>query len=205
MMGHEKMTHAMMTHALTAHPHNLKTEENIFKAFKSETRANIAFTNFADSAEKEGYPQAAKLFRAVAMAEDIHAHSLLRALHEMTRGTNDLWMAMKYRPEMTNDSTDENLKKAIGESLELARMYPQMIRDAEKDGSSWDLAKEFFTYEEAVAEIHARLFMNIFQNLDKKDGVDYYVCEACGNTVEGKPTGSCNVCGSSESAFMAAQ
>jgi rubrerythrin len=205
MMTHSKMTHAMMTHAFTSHPHILKTEENIFKAFQGESRTKTVFEDFAEKAEKEGFLQAARLFRAAAVAEGIHARSLLSSLHEMSRETNELWMAGGYSPETIMGSTEDNLKQAIVECLELSKMYPQMVRDTEKDGSSWNLAKECFTYDKAVDEIHASLFMNILQNLDKRDGADYYVCEACGNTIEGKPVSSCKVCGSSERAFMVVQ
>lgn len=183
--------------------HTVKTEEDILKAFQGESRAKWIFRACAEKAEKEGNHQIAKLFRAAAEAEDIHANSLLRALHETSRATNELWMSGTYDPKMVKDSTAENLKEAITECSELSGMYPQMIRDAEKDG--WSYAKECFTYAGAVDQVHASLFKKTLHNLDKKGIVDYYVCESCGNTIENKPAGSCKVCGSSESTFKMVQ
>lgn len=179
--------------------HTVKTEEDILKAFHGESRAKWIFRAFAEKAEKEGNHQVAKLFRAAAEAEDIHANSFLRALHETSRATNELWVSGTYDPKMVKDTTAENLKEAITECSGLSGMYPQMIRDAEGDG--WTYARECFTYAGAVDQVHASLFKNILHNLDRKVSVDYYVCESCGNTIENKPAGACKVCGSSESAF----
>ncbi len=180
--------------------HTVKTEENILNTFQIEERDRYLYRAFAEKAEAEGNHWVARLFRAVAESEDIHAHSLMRALKETSRPTNDLWAAGGYDFKMVKDSTKENLKEAIEfERHEHSDLYQRMIREAESDG--WDLARECFTYVDAVDKIHTSLFKKALQNIDKELKVDYYVCEACGNTIESKPTGSCKVCGSSESAF----
>jgi len=181
-------------------PKGSRTEENIFKTYQTELRDKWLYNAFAEKAQSEGKEHIAKLFRAAAESEDIRAHTLLRALHETSKTSSDLWMAGGYDPKKIKDSTAANLKEAIEvETHEFSELYPQMIRDAENDG--WSFAKECFTYASAVDEVHASLFKRALHNLDKKKMVDYYVCESCGNTIENKPVGSCKVCGSSESAF----
>lgn len=179
--------------------HTVKTEEDILRAFQGESRAKWTYRAFAEMAEKEGNHEVARLFRAAAESGDIHAHSLLRALHETSRATNDLWMSGMYDPKIIRETCAENLKEAIEESRELSAMYADMIRDAESDG--WSFAKECFTYSAAVDQVHAGLFRKFIENPDRKENLDYYVCEACGNTIDHEPSGSCEVCGSSKEAF----
>ncbi len=184
--------------------HTVKTEENILNTFQAEERDKYIFRAYADKAETEGNHRIAKLFRAAALSEDIHAHSLMRALKETSRATNDLWAAGGYDPKIIKDTTRDNLKEAITfERHEFSDLYPQMIKEAENDG--WDLARECFTYVNAVDHVHTSLFRKALREFDKNVAVDYYVCEACGNTVEGKPSGHCKVCNSSESAFKLVQ
>jgi rubrerythrin len=181
-------------------PKGSRTEENIFKTYQTESRDKWIYKAFAEAAEKEGKEHIAKLFRATAESEDIRAHTLLRALHETSKTSSELWMAGGYDPKKIKNTTAENLKEAIDvETREFSELYPQMIRDAENDG--WSFAKECFTYASAVDEVHAGLFKSALKTIDKRINVDYYVCEACGNTIDNRPSGSCKVCGSSESSF----
>ena len=57
-----------------------KTEQNLMEAFAGESQANRKYLAFAKKADQEGYAQAARMFRAAAAAETIHAHNHLRAL-----------------------------------------------------------------------------------------------------------------------------
>ncbi len=57
-----------------------KTEKNLLEAFAGESQANRRYLAFAKQAEKEGYTQIGKLFRAAAEAETVHAHAHLRTL-----------------------------------------------------------------------------------------------------------------------------
>jgi rubrerythrin len=114
-----------------------KTEENLQEAFAGESQANRKYLAFANKADKEGFGQAAKLFRAAAAAETIHAHAHLRALKAV--GT-----------------TAENLKESVaGETHEFKNMYPQMIKDAEAEGHK--AALRSFQYANAVEKEHAAL------------------------------------------------
>ena len=92
-----------------------KTEENLKAAFAGESQANRTYLAFAKAADKEGLPQIAKLFRAAAEAETIHAHNHLNVLGKVK-------------------STEENLGAAIsGETHEFQNMYPQMIEEAKAE------------------------------------------------------------------------
>ena len=158
-----------------------QTENNLKEAFAGESQANRKYLAFAAKADAEGYPQAAKLFRAAAAAETIHAHAHLRALGGI--GT-----------------TAENLKEAVGgETHEFQSMYPPMIEAAESEGQKNALRS--FTYANEVEKVHAELYQKALDNLDAMETVDYYVCSVCGFTCEEAPPDECPVCGAKARAF----
>jgi len=158
-----------------------KTEKNLQEAFAGESQANRTYLAFAQKAEQDGHPQVAKLFRAAAEAETIHAHAHLRALE----GIGD---------------TAANLKEAVdGETHEFTSMYPQMIKDAEAEGLA--AALRSFQFANAVEKVHADLYQKALDNLGNNNSVDYYVCKVCGNTVEGEPGAPCEVCNAGVQAF----
>ena len=160
-----------------------KTEQNLKDAFAGESQANRKYLAFAKQAEKEGYPQVAKLFRAAAEAETVHAHAHLRTLGGIK-------------------STRENLQEAIsGETYEFKQMYPAMIETAKEEGRKD--AERSFTYANEVEKIHAELYQKALDNLDNLPEVDaYYVCSVCGYTCESQPPETCPVCGAKAQAFM---
>lgn len=158
-----------------------KTQENLQEAFAGESQANRKYLAFAEQADKEGYPQAAKLFRAAAAAETVHAHAHLRAMKGIGK-------------------TAENLKSAIsGETHEFKEMYPDMIQAAKEEGEK--VAERSFTYANEVEKIHAGLYQKALDNLGKAEEVDYYVCSVCGYTCENEPPEQCPVCRSKAKAF----
>ncbi|MCJ7833197.1 MAG: rubrerythrin family protein [Deltaproteobacteria bacterium] len=158
-----------------------KTEQNLKEAFAGESQANHKYLAFAKQADQEGYPQAAKLFRAAAEAETVHAHAHLRALGGIRK-------------------TVENLKEAIsGETHEFKNMYPGMIGTAREEGNK--AAERSFVYANAVEEVHANLYQKVLDNLENKKPVDYYVCSVSGYTCENGPPETCPVCGSKAKAF----
>jgi rubrerythrin len=159
-----------------------KTEEFLKEAFAGESQANRKYTSFAAQAEKEGLAQAAKLFRAAAEAEAVHAANHLRALK-----------AIK--------ATKENLRDAItGETHEFKDMYPEMIAAAKAEGMKD--AERSFNYANAVEEYHAKLYHAMLDGLDaKKESYPYYVCPVCGMTVEKEAPEKCPVCGAKGSMF----
>ena len=159
-----------------------KTEQNLRDAFAGESQANRKYLAFAKKAERDGYPQAAQLFRAAAEAETVHAHAHLRALGEI-------------------GSTLENLKVAVaGETHEFKNMYPDMIAEAKEEGNK--SAERSFVFANEVEKVHAELYQKAIDNLDNLEEADYYVCSVCGMTVENEPPDKCPVCGAKASAFF---
>jgi len=154
------------------------TMDNLAKAFAGESQANRKYLAFAKKAEEDGKPQVARLFRAAAEAETIHAHAHLRVMDGIK-------------------STAENLEAAIsGEGEEFQDMYPEMLAEAQAEGNK--PAEFSFKNALAVEEIHHGLYSKALEAV--KAGKDLpagkiYVCPVCGNTVEGETPDTCPVCG----------
>jgi len=158
-----------------------KTDKNLQDAFAGESQANRKYLAFAKKADAEGFKQIARLFRAAADAETVHAHNHLRELSGIK-------------------STKENLSVAIsGETHEFQHMYPQMIADASSEAK--DGALRSFTYANEVEKIHAALYTKALQNMGKNAEADYHVCQVCGCTIEGEAPDECPVCKSKKQAF----
>jgi rubrerythrin len=158
-----------------------KVEKDLLEAFAGESQANRKYLAFAKKAEEEGYKQVAKLFRAAAEAETVHALNHLRELKGIK-------------------SIKENLEAAIsGETYEFQNMYPQMIENAKTEGHQGALRS--FNFANEVEQIHASLYKKALENLGKNEEVDYYVCQVCGNTVEGNPPDKCPICGAAKKMF----
>ena len=158
-----------------------QSEKNLREAFAGESQANRRYLAFAKKAEEEGFKQVAKLFRAAAEAETVHAHAHLRALTGVK-------------------TTKENVQEAInGETHEFKTMYPAMIAKAKEEGQKQ--AEISFAYANQVEKIHAALYEKALANLGKNQEGDYYVCSVCGNTVEGQAPDKCPICGVPGSKF----
>jgi len=159
-----------------------KTEEYLMEAFAGESQANRKYLAFAEKADQEGFPQAARLFRAAAKAETVHAFNHLKALK-----------AIK--------TTKENLREAIaGETHEFKEMYPEMIAAAKAEGDKQ--AERSFCFANDVEEIHAQLYHKLLDGLETdKEEYPYYVCPVCGLTAEKEPPEKCPVCGAKGSLF----
>jgi rubrerythrin len=159
-----------------------KTEQNLKDAFAGESQANRKYLAFAKKADRDGYLQAAKLFRAAAEAETVHAHAHLKALG----GIKD---------------TADNLREAIeGETHEFKSMYPDMIEAARAEGMKD--AERSFSYANEVEKIHASLYQKALDNLNNLEETDYYVCSVCGYTCENEPPDTCPVCQAKSKAFF---
>lgn len=160
-----------------------KTEVNLKEAFAGESQANRRYLAFAKQADAEGFAQVAKLFRAAAEAETVHALAHLRVMGGI-------------RP------TAENLREAIGgETHEFKTMYPRMIAEAEEEG--FKKAERSFDYANQVEEIHAGLFQRALDSLGEElEPFDYYVCPVCGNTFESEAPEVCPICRTPGERFM---
>ncbi len=158
-----------------------KTEQNLKEAFAGESQANRKYLAFAKKAEDEGFKAVARLFRAAAEAETVHAHNHLRELKGIR-------------------STKENLLEAIdGESHEFQSMYPQMIEDAKAEGNTGALRS--FHIANEVEKVHAALYKKALESLGTNEETEYYICKVCGYTAEGGAPDTCPVCGAKKVAF----
>jgi rubrerythrin len=159
-----------------------KTQDDLKQAFAGESQANRRYLAFAEQADKDGYPQVARLFRAAAHAETVHAINHLKALGEVK-------------------SVTENLQAAIaGENYEVVSMYPQFIKDAEEEAQKRPLTSFKWAFE--VEKVHEALYRKALEMLGKElPQTDYYVCPVCGYTHEGPLEGKCPVCGTPAERF----
>lgn len=163
------------------------TTENLKGAFAGESQANRRYLAFSRKAEEEGLAQIAKLFRAAAEAETVHALNHLNILGEVK-------------------TTEKNLETAVsGETFEFKEMYPGYIETAKKEGN--DDAIWSFDVANRVEQVHARLYTKALEALKNKlelPRTEYYICKECGNTVEGAAPDKCPICGAPRSAFYKA-
>ena len=160
------------------------TEKSLREAFAGESQAHMKYLIFADKAEKEGKKNIARLFRAIAYAEEVHATNHFRALGELK-------------------STSENLQTCWnGENYEVEEMYPAFsaiaVLQDEKE------AMKSINYALSAEKIHRVLYAETKQKVDKDEEVKLekiYICPVCGYTVVGEAPDKCPVCGASKSSF----
>jgi len=160
------------------------TKTNLEAAFAGESQAHMRYTIFADKAEKDGFPNVSRLFRAIAFAEQVHATNHLRAL------------------DMVGDSA-ANLQAAIdGETFEVEEMYPayKAVADLQEEKN----ATRSINYALEAEKVHAGMYQKARQAvLTGKDAAvaDLYICEVCGWTVEGEAPERCPICGAKREKF----
>lgn len=160
----------------------MSTKDNLMEAFAGESQANRKYLAFAKKADEEGYFQVARLFRAAAAAETVHAHNHLKVMKGI-------------------GGTEENLKEAIaGEVAEFTEMYPAFLEEAKKEED--DAATWTFDVANKVEEIHAGLYEKALNTLGENIETIYYVCNFCGNTVEKEAPDICPICGAPKKEFF---
>lgn len=162
-----------------------ETSDNLSDAFAGESQANQRYLAFARKAQQEGYSQVAKLFRAAAAAETVHAQN-----HFRTMGGVD-------------DTLDNLGTAAEGEAEEFREMYPAFIETAKEEGES--KARTSFNYANKVEKIHHQLYQKAMDAVEDGGDLpeqDLYVCTQCGNTVEDEAPQSCPICGAPQEDFM---
>jgi rubrerythrin len=161
-----------------------KTKKNLKDAFAGESQANRRYLAFAIQAEEEGLPEVAKLFRAIAEAETVHALNHLRVLGEV-------------------NSTKKNIEKGIeGEKEEIDEMYPEFVKEADKEDNS--RAKQTFGYALSVEKIHHKLLREAWKQA--KEGKDLekekiMLCPVCGNTMKREIPDPCPICNTGKQKF----
>ncbi|HOA76007.1 MAG TPA: rubrerythrin family protein [Phycisphaerae bacterium] len=160
------------------------TTENLWEAFAGECQAHRKYTMFAEKAEKDGFPNIARLFRTAAEAERIHAEGHMNALGEVK-------------------TTAENLEAAVkGETYEYKDMYPPMLTQAEAEGHK---AKRMFGFAVKAEEVHAKLYalaLEAARQGKDLETAEFYLCPICGHIEMGKPPAQCPICGVKAEKFV---
>lgn len=161
-----------------------KTQDNLQAAFAGESQANRRYLAFAAAAEQEGKPNLAKLFRAVAEGETVHALKHLKVLGKVQTAV-------------------ENLQAAIaGETYEIKNMYPAMIAEAQAEGEK--AAEISFNGANEVEKIHQTRFseaLSKVQDGQDLEAVEYQVCSVCGNLFAGEVPDNCPICQAAKDKF----
>lgn len=161
-----------------------KTQRNLYEAFVGEAKAHRRLLAYARKADQDGYPDVARLFRAVAYAEGVHADAHLRLLGETVVR-----------------STEENLQASFErESTVSGITYPRFIQEANQEARR--RAARIFTYARDAEESHAALYKRAIGCMLREDPCDYHVCDVCGLVVEGSAPEQCPICGAKQEKFV---
>ena len=157
-----------------------KTLKNLQDGFVAESKAHMRNLAFALKAEEEGYTQMAKLFRAIAESEGVHAFHHLEILDSIA-------------------NTQENLQAAFERENLAKQAYQKFIRDAEEEGDT--RAAMTFSYHRDVEREHATLYEKALQHMMGAEDSKYYVCSVCGYVSDGILPDQCPICGALSDAF----
>lgn len=157
-----------------------RTLNNLKTGFVAESQAHLRNLAYAMKAEQEGYPQMARLFRAVAEAEAVHAFNHFRLLG----GTS---------------GTQENLESAFERETLAINSYPQFVREANEEGNQG--VSTIMSYSRDVEKGHARLYKKALAHMMAEEEVDYYVCQVCGYVSDNLLPDECPVCGARKEKF----
>lgn len=154
------------------------TKSNLEAAFAGESQAHMKYAIFADKAEKEGYPEVARLFRAISFAERVHATNHLRELGAV-------------------GDTTANLEAAIGgENYENTEMYPAFDAVARLQEEKGAIRSIHYALE--AEKIHETMYTEARESVVAgKDikSAPVFVCPVCGHTVIGEAPDKCPICG----------
>lgn len=170
------------------------TMDLLLSAFSGESMAHMRYLIFADAAEREGFKNVARLFRAIAYAEYVHARNHYNNLTEY----NGDFKAVAGTPAGPG-TTSKNLELAIrGEEYEVNEMYPAYLEVAKSQGEKG--AERSFIWALEAEKIHAQLYREAKGYVDK--GQDWplkgktWICPNCGHTYVGdEPPEKCPICG----------
>lgn len=161
------------------------TQDNLQAAFAGESQANRRYLAFAKKAEQEGFVNVARLFRAAAEAETVHALAHLRVMGGVKE-------------------TKENVKTAIaGEHHEFFAMYPEFLKIAEEEKNNG--AATSFRFALAVEKIHHDLYSEALLAIEEGRDLphrDVFVCDVCGNTVYDSAPDQCPICKAKKERFL---
>jgi rubrerythrin len=161
------------------------TTANQEAAFAGESQAHMKYLAFAVKADKDGFPNVARLFRATAYAEQVHATNHLQVL----KGVGN---------------TADNLAGAIGgETYEVEEMYPAFLAVAEAQGEK--SAVRYNNWAMEAEKVHAELYSKAKESVEASQDIEeghVHVCSLCGWTGEGEPPDECPLCGAKKDKFV---
>jgi rubrerythrin len=176
------------------------TEQHLINAFGGESQAHMRYLHFANRADREDFPNVARLFRAIAHAEYIHAGDHYLQLRHLDGGFVANSMAA-FGP----GNTEKNLNLAIaGEEFEITEMYPTYIEVAKFQGERG--AQRSFEWSYGTEKMHKKLFEKAKETVDSGKDVELgpvQVCEVCGYTIEGEAPEKCPLCNALKEKFTA--
>jgi rubrerythrin len=176
------------------------TEQHLINAFGGESQAHMRYLHFANQADQDNFPNVARLFRAIAHAEYIHAGDHYRELRHLDGGFVANSMAA-FGP----GNTRKNLKLAIaGEEFEITEMYPVYMEVAKFQGEKG--ARKSFEWAYGTEKKHKELFEKAQKAVESAADVQLgrvQVCEVCGYTLEGEAPDKCPLCSASREQFTA--
>jgi len=158
-----------------------QTDKNLYTAFVGEAKAALRLKGYAEKADKEGYPQMAKLFRAISAAEEIHALKHLRLLKII-------------------QTTEENLQASFeSESSVSENVYPEFIRIAEEEGNTG--ARISFSHARDAEDFHGKLYKAAIADMIREQDSELHVCTVCGYVASGSMPDTCPVCNAAKERF----
>lgn len=172
------------------------TEQNLHNAFAGESQANTRYKIYSEVAKEEGYPNVARLFKAISFAEQVHASNHLERMPQKEApfaGENPYGVG----------TTSENLQKGIdGEDYEIGEMYPTYRKVA--DFQDEDEAKQSFDWALRAEKIHSKMYKDAKKSVDEGEDIELdemQICSVCGFTKEGEAPDQCPVCGAKKEEF----
>ena len=177
---------------------NAMTSDFLHSAYGGESLAHMRYLTWADVAEKEGFDNIARLFRAISFAERVHAENHFKAIDGPTSD-----FTVTAGGVFGYNNTVENLQGAInGELHEVEQMYPVYLNAAEFQGEKEAVRSFHFALE--AEKIHAKMFKEAQDRA--KEGKDIeikavYICPICGYTVYDEAPDKCPVCGAKKELF----
>jgi len=176
------------------------TVANLQSAFGGESMAHMRYLVWAEASEKDGFPNVARLFRAISRAEQAHASGHFRAMREVMGGAS-----VTAGGGFGVGTTSQNLAGAIeGELFEVNEMYPAYLAVAQ--AQTEPAAVRSMGYALAAEKIHAEMYAQAKKAVD--GGKDYEVgaiqiCTVCGHTLTGDAPDKCPICGAAKKAYLA--
>ena len=158
-------------------------KDALHQAYTGEAKAALRLKVYAERAEKDGYPQIAKLFSVVAFSEEIHGKRALSLLREVK-------------------GTEENLAASFESEQKIAEVaYDQFVKLAEEEGNR--AAVLHFSQSRDVEEVHAKLYKEAMNHMLEDQNTTYYVCKVCGFVSDGSLPDECPVCSAKKEQFVA--